>query len=52
MLIIPAIDIKNGNCVRLLQGDPDRETVYSNNPVDMAKRFEEAGCEAYPCGRP
>ncbi len=43
MLIIPAIDIKNGNCVRLLQGDPDRETVYSNSPVDMAKRFEDAG---------
>lgn len=45
MLIIPAIDIKNGNCVRLLQGDPDRETVYSNSPVDVAKRFEEAGAK-------
>ena len=43
MFIIPAIDIKNGKCVRLLQGDPDRETVYSDNPVDMAKRFEDAG---------
>lgn len=43
MLIIPAIDIKNGKCVRLLQGDPDRETVYSDSPVDMAKRFEDAG---------
>ncbi|HOT43655.1 MAG TPA: 1-(5-phosphoribosyl)-5-[(5-phosphoribosylamino)methylideneamino]imidazole-4-carboxamide isomerase [Spirochaetota bacterium] len=45
MLIIPAIDIKNGNCVRLLQGDPDRETVYSSSPVDVAKRFEEAGAQ-------
>jgi phosphoribosylformimino-5-aminoimidazole carboxamide ribotide isomerase len=43
VLIIPAIDIKNGNCVRLMQGDPDRETVYSSSPVDVAKRFEEAG---------
>jgi len=43
MLIIPAIDIKNGNCVRLLQGDPERETVYSADPVRMARRFEEEG---------
>ncbi|HNW28522.1 MAG TPA: HisA/HisF-related TIM barrel protein, partial [Spirochaetota bacterium] len=45
MLIIPAIDIKNGNCVRLLQGDPDKETVYSSSPVDVAKRFEDAGAK-------
>lgn len=45
MLIIPAIDIKNGNCVRLLQGDPDKETVYSNNPIDMAKKFQDEGAE-------
>ncbi|MBN2403432.1 MAG: 1-(5-phosphoribosyl)-5-[(5-phosphoribosylamino)methylideneamino]imidazole-4-carboxamide isomerase [Spirochaetes bacterium] len=45
MLIIPAIDIKNGNCVRLLQGDPDRETVYFNDPVSVAKSFEEQGAE-------
>jgi phosphoribosylformimino-5-aminoimidazole carboxamide ribotide isomerase len=45
VLIIPAIDIKNGNCVRLLQGDPDRETVYSSSPVDVAKRFEKAGAK-------
>ena len=42
MLIIPAIDIKNGNCVRLLQGDPNKETIYSNDPVEMAKSFEKA----------
>ncbi|OHD64209.1 MAG: 1-(5-phosphoribosyl)-5-[(5-phosphoribosylamino)methylideneamino]imidazole-4-carboxamide isomerase [Spirochaetes bacterium RBG_13_51_14] len=45
MLIIPAIDIKDGKCVRLLQGDPDRETVYSASPVDMAKRFRDAGAK-------
>jgi phosphoribosylformimino-5-aminoimidazole carboxamide ribotide isomerase len=45
MLVIPAIDIKNGNCVRLLQGDPDKETVYFNDPVLVAKSFEEQGAE-------
>lgn len=45
MLIIPAIDIKNGNCVRLLQGDPDKQTVYSSNPVEVARRFEQDGAE-------
>ncbi|MFC1669983.1 1-(5-phosphoribosyl)-5-[(5-phosphoribosylamino)methylideneamino]imidazole-4-carboxamide isomerase [Spirochaetota bacterium] len=45
MLIIPAIDIRNGNCVRLLQGDPDRETVYSNDPVEMARKFEGMGAK-------
>lgn len=45
MLIIPAIDIRGGNCVRLLQGDPDRQTVYSADPVDMAKRFQDAGAK-------
>jgi phosphoribosylformimino-5-aminoimidazole carboxamide ribotide isomerase len=43
MLIIPAIDIKNGKCVRLIQGDPDRETIYSDDPVAMARHFESAG---------
>jgi phosphoribosylformimino-5-aminoimidazole carboxamide ribotide isomerase len=43
MLIIPAIDIRNGNCVRLLQGDPNRQTIYSGDPVGMAKRFQDAG---------
>lgn len=45
MLIIPAIDIKNGKCVRLLQGDPDKETIYFNDPVSVAKSFEEQGAE-------
>lgn len=43
MLIIPAIDIKNGKCVRLTQGKMDAETVYSEDPVQVAKRWEEQG---------
>lgn len=45
MLIIPAIDLKNGRCVRLLQGRMDSETVFSDNPAAMAKRWEEEGAE-------
>ncbi len=43
MLVIPAIDLRGGRCVRLLQGDPDRETMYSEDPVKMALSFQEAG---------
>lgn len=43
MLIFPAIDIINGKCVRLIQGDYARETVYREDPVDVAKEFEAAG---------
>lgn len=42
--IIPAIDIIGGKCVRLTQGDYNAMTVYSENPLDMAKRFEDTGC--------
>ena len=45
MLIIPAIDIRSGRCVRLIQGDPERETVYSENPVSVAKDFESKGAK-------
>ena len=45
MLLIPAIDLKNGFCVRLLQGESDKETVYSNDPAAMAITFEEAGAK-------
>jgi len=45
MLLIPAIDLKNGFCVRLLQGESDKETVYSNDPAAMAVTFEEAGAK-------
>lgn len=45
MNIIAAIDIKNGTCVRLLQGNFDRETVYSDDPVSIAKRWEDEGAD-------
>ena len=45
MLIIPAIDLIGGKCVRLLQGDYDKETVYSDNPVEMAKKWRDKGAE-------
>lgn len=44
-IIYPAIDIRDGNCVRLIQGDYNQETVYGNSPLEMAKRFAEAGAE-------
>ena len=43
MEIIPAIDLKGGNCVRLLQGDMERDTVFSDDPVATAKKWEAAG---------
>jgi phosphoribosylformimino-5-aminoimidazole carboxamide ribotide isomerase len=43
MLIIPAIDLKDGRCVRLLQGDLAKETVYFENPVDAAKHWVSQG---------
>jgi phosphoribosylformimino-5-aminoimidazole carboxamide ribotide isomerase len=43
MTIYPAIDIKGGRCVRLIQGRADQETVYSENPADVAAQFREAG---------
>jgi len=43
MLIIPAIDIKDGKCVRLRQGDMDQETVFSDDPVAVAGRWVAAG---------
>ncbi len=43
MLLIPAIDIKDGRCVRLIQGDMRAATVYSNDPVSQAARWIEEG---------
>ncbi len=43
MLIIPAIDLKVGQCVRLYQGDMDRATVYSDDPVETAQRWQREG---------
>lgn len=45
MLLIPAIDLKNGQCVRLRQGDFDDVTVFSNSPADMARRWVNEGAE-------
>ncbi len=45
MIIYPAIDIRRGRVVRLLHGDPDRETVYGDDPADVARRWGEAGAE-------
>ncbi|MDE2181247.1 MAG: 1-(5-phosphoribosyl)-5-[(5-phosphoribosylamino)methylideneamino]imidazole-4-carboxamide isomerase [candidate division NC10 bacterium] len=43
MLVIPAIDLKGGQVVRLSQGDPLRQTAYSADPIAMAKRWEDEG---------
>jgi phosphoribosylformimino-5-aminoimidazole carboxamide ribotide isomerase len=43
MLVIPAIDLRDGNCVRLVQGRKDAVTVYSNDPGKTAKRWESYG---------
>jgi len=43
MLIIPAIDLKGGKCVRLRQGLADQATVYADDPVEMARRWEREG---------
>lgn len=43
MLLIPAIDLKDGKCVRLRQGRMEDSTVFSNSPVDMAARWVEEG---------
>jgi len=45
MLIIPAVDLKDGKCVRLKQGELQRETVFSRSPAEVAKRWERLGGE-------
>ncbi len=45
MQILPAIDLRGGRCVRLRQGDYNQETVFSDNPVEMARSFANAGAE-------
>lgn len=45
MRIIPAIDIINGECVRLSKGDYNKKTVYSKNVLDVAKNFEDNGIQ-------
>jgi phosphoribosylformimino-5-aminoimidazole carboxamide ribotide isomerase len=45
MKIIPAIDIINGQCVRLTQGNYDQKKIYNNNPLEVAQEFEAAGIQ-------
>ena len=45
MLLIPAIDLKDGRCVRLKQGNLDDETVFSDSPAEVARRWLDLGAE-------
>jgi phosphoribosylformimino-5-aminoimidazole carboxamide ribotide isomerase len=45
MKIIPAIDIQNGNCVRLRQGDFAQETIFDKNPLNIAQKWVDEGAE-------
>jgi len=45
MKIIPAIDLMNGQVVRLYKGDPKQKTVYSDNPIEIAKKWEANGAD-------
>ena len=45
MILYPAIDLKDGQCVRLLKGDMEAATVFGEDPAAQAKAFETAGCE-------
>lgn len=45
MKIIPAIDLMEGKVVRLYKGDPEQKTVYSDNPLEIAKKWEQAGAD-------
>lgn len=45
MILFPAIDLKDGKCVRLQKGDMDAVTVFNDNPADQAKQFEDQGFE-------
>lgn len=45
MFVIPAIDLKGGKCVRLVQGDPNNETVYNEDPVSQARFFRDNGAK-------
>ena len=45
MKIIPAIDLMDGKVVRLYKGDPNNKTIYSDNPIDIAKKWESSGAD-------
>ena len=44
MILYPAIDLKDGRCVRLLRGDMEAATVFNEDPASQARSFEDAGC--------
>ena len=46
MIVFPAIDLRAGRCVRLRQGDPSQQQVFSDDPVEVARRWEAAGARA------
>lgn len=60
MRVIPAIDLIDGKCVRLIQGDYNQTKIYSNNPLEQAKIFEDTGfthlhlidLDGAKCGQP
>ena len=45
MILYPAIDLKDGNCVRLLRGDMEAATVFGDDPAAQARAFQDAGAE-------
>ena len=45
MILYPAIDLKDGNCVRLVRGDMDAATVFNDDPAAQARAFQDAGCQ-------
>jgi len=45
MILYPAIDLKDGLCVRLLRGEMDQATVFGDDPAAQARQFQDAGCE-------
>ncbi len=45
MILYPAIDLKDGQCVRLLKGDMEAATVFGDDPAAQARAFQDAGCE-------
>ncbi|TCP60842.1 1-(5-phosphoribosyl)-5-[(5-phosphoribosylamino)methylideneamino] imidazole-4-carboxamide isomerase [Rhodovulum bhavnagarense] len=45
MILYPAIDLKDGQCVRLLRGEMDKATVFGDDPAAQARAFQDAGCE-------
>ncbi len=45
MKVIPAIDLMNGQVVRLYKGDPKQKTIYSDNPIEIAKKWEKNGAD-------